>query len=516
MLSIEELRAKKPPPSPILRHQGEIEGLSYSPRTPTTTPTEKEASPPTVFLSKKQDENLQEGYSCTLAEPLQKNLVINCLACKKILRDPCNVTCCGECFCQTCLENVMKKNQPCPHCSSIDFDGYSNATLGRRVKDLLVHCTYEEDGCRWTGKLEKLKSHLNSEQDNETCCRFITVQCSFCGQAVKRHQLMRHKKEICIKRPFSCQYCGKYTSTFNDVIDNHRPVCKYYPIRCTNNCGELIIQMDMKNHIENDCVLTKIKCEFQEVGCMVKVSRRELPDHMTNSSSYHMVLMLRRLKEVTGKMTDLEMQTKREIDDLKRENTLLKAKIEQDKDKSYKVPIVVIPASSDVSTPLTDQKMNLNSPENLLLIAEFTMSNYFELKRENKQWISPPFYSQQGGYRMCLQVLANGHGNTKGKFISVYIYMMRGEFDDQLPWPFRGDVVIRLVNQNTDSLHHQKTIKFTENTPDVCAGRVLDSEMSSDARGIPDYIHLSELLSKFLKNDSLVFRILRFREKSAY
>ena len=59
---------------------------------------------------------------------------------------------------------------------------------------------------------------------------------------------------------------------------------------------------------------------------------------------------------------------------------------------------------------------------------------------------------------------------------------MRGEFDDQLKWPFRGNITIRLVNQE-DKDNILKTIRFTEKTPQMRCQRVMTDEPSSGCAG---------------------------------
>jgi len=59
---------------------------------------------------------------------------------------------------------------------------------------------------------------------------------------------------------------------------------------------------------------------------------------------------------------------------------------------------------------------------------------------ESDNWYSPPFYTHPQGYKMCLSVVANGSGDGKGTHVSVFAYLMRGDFDDHLKWPFQGRV----------------------------------------------------------------------------
>ena len=54
---------------------------------------------------------------------------------------------------------------------------------------------------------------------------------------------------------------------------------------------------------------------------------------------------------------------------------------------------------------------------------------------------------------MCIFVDANGRGSGAGTHVSVYVHLMRGEYDSRLVWPFRGDITIQLVNHNNDHDH---------------------------------------------------------------
>ncbi len=64
----------------------------------------------------------------------------------------------------------------------------------------------------------------------------------------------------------------------------------------------------------------------------------------------------------------------------------------------------------------------------------FQMINYSEFKRSGKVWYSSPFYVADG-YKMCVAINAAGTGLGQGTCISASLCLMRGEFDDELPWP---------------------------------------------------------------------------------
>ena len=62
---------------------------------------------------------------------------------------------------------------------------------------------------------------------------------------------------------------------------------------------------------------------------------------------------------------------------------------------------------------------------------------------------------------MCLGVDSNGYGSGKGTHVSVFVAVMKGEHDDQLQWPFKGKIVVEMVNWREDKGHHEVTFDFT-------------------------------------------------------
>ena len=61
---------------------------------------------------------------------------------------------------------------------------------------------------------------------------------------------------------------------------------------------------------------------------------------------------------------------------------------------------------------------------------------------------SPPFYTSNTGYKMCVRIYLNGDGMGKGTHISLFFVIMRGQYDAILPWPFKQKVTLMLLDQN--------------------------------------------------------------------
>ena len=93
---------------------------------------------------------------------------------------------------------------------------------------------------------------------------------------------------------------------------------------------------------------------------------------------------------------------------------------------------------------------------------------------------------------MCLRVDANGNGEGTDSHVSVFVYLMRGEHDNMLKWPFRGRVIVRLLPScpPTKPGEYKKIIHFHTKSP---GSRVLVSDRSSDGFGFAKFISHKDL-----------------------
>ena len=82
------------------------------------------------------------------------------------------------------------------------------------------------------------------------------------------------------------------------------------------------------------------------------------------------------------------------------------------------------------------------------------MERYQEKKVNSAAWLSDPVYSHFGGYMMCLKVYADGNKEGRSTLVSVFIFLMGGDDDNNLKWLFKGTIKVSLLNQLEDSEHH--------------------------------------------------------------
>ena len=101
-----------------------------------------------------------------------------------------------------------------------------------------------------------------------------------------------------------------------------------------------------------------------------------------------------------------------------------------------------------------------------------TVKNFNQLKKEDAMYYSDPFYTSQGGYKLTLKVYPNGKGLGKGSHISAFICLIKGENDQNLPFPFSGIFTIQLLNWKQNAHNIEETLAFNKTTRRECTERV--------------------------------------------
>ncbi len=109
----------------------------------------------------------------------------------------------------------------------------------------------------------------------------------------------------------------------------------------------------------------------------------------------------------------------------------------------------------------------------------FTLDNFDFYRKNSLKWFSSAFYTHCFGYKLCIGVDAGGHSVGGGTHVSLLVYILPGEYDDNLKWPFRGTVKIHILNERRDSNHFESAVEFTDDTPLINSARVTDRDRST-------------------------------------
>ncbi len=234
-----------------------------------------------TILSTKMASLQLSGYQSEFVESVGD---YECPLCLHVTREPSLTSCCGQHFCQACIQKILTDNKPCSFCKNDSFTVFFDKKQRRRVLDLKIYCDKKANDCDWLGGLGELEQHLGEK------CQFVPVDCPYnCGEAFERRFLTVHKTNDCPKRPHSCDYC-LLEGTYQEIQDNHLPVCPKYLVECPNECGVAPPEKgQLEGHLR-ECPLAMVECELKELGCEEVVQRKDADKHMDQAAQKHMRL----------------------------------------------------------------------------------------------------------------------------------------------------------------------------------------------------------------------------------
>ena len=432
-----------------------------------------------------------------------------CSICLLVQREPVLTSCCGNHFCYSCIQKVRAQNFPCPLCNAHKFSAMIDKYFARKVNELKMCCP--QKGCDWIGTVGSLEKHLDFSTGTEGCM-FLLASCpNQCGMKIAANEQDKHNK-VCTRRIHVCKFCG-YKGVYEDMSAKHWKVCEKYPLPCPNRCGEIEIERkNMSSHRQQDCPLEIVECEFMYGGCETHLPRKDISEHLATKVQYHLSLVSRKCTQLIQQFpADLAQRLQEELRAKDAELHEVRIKL---KEKESDIDRLKFQFQS-LEEELDDVKSDCLSLKSTVFVPpfEFVMTDFRKHKHENVQWLSPPFYSHLGGYCLCVSVDANGSDEGKGTHVSLYVNLMKGEYDRHLRWPFRGSIKVRLCNQRqVDGCMEEMIIFGYDTTADV-AGRVELGEVAESGLGIPKFIEHSQLAfdssknTEFLKNNCLRLKV---------
>ena len=392
--------------------------------------------------------------------------LFKCGVCRLVLRDPHITECCGKNACHSCITKVAEDGGACPipgcGCQNVKIN--FNRGLRSDILESIVYCQSKETGCEWVGKLDELSKHLKKE------CLFVKEECQYhCGVQIQRQ-----------------------------AIENHKKVCEKFPTKC-HQCGEMYERYHHADHVKA-CPFTKVECPFQIVGCKSKVANKDLQQHFNDSLSEHHSMVVRQSQSIQTQLREASLMThdqkeklelnnakidllsmeiveakgmvsdlwhsleeaEREYIELQRLHDQCKGQIESHVQhrtaisRMFEKDLATLTFESMVrcygpALPSIDPADIVSRPEHSCPTTKeytpglsFTIQNFVEEHKNDAVLCMPPFYSHNGGYKMCLVVYCNGYREAKGNYLTVLVSGLKGKYDNHLEWPLNCTVTIEI------------------------------------------------------------------------
>ena len=217
-----------------------------------------------------------------------------------------------------------------------------------------------------------------------------------------------------------------------------------------------------------------------------------MESHLETAMKIHLDLACVKLHDTEAKLNDLS--DKLHDTKVKLNNTELKLKVKLSKN---------------------DRKLNETKDELHTRRFIWKIDGFSEVLRQamtgGRSFIhSDPFYTATGtesyGYKLKVKISPNGQVSGKNTHLSVYIIVMKGEYDAILSWPFKKRVKFTVIDQQEDA-DKQENVTFElpiENTP--AFARPVTEENAG--RGFGDFISHKKLNSRrYIVDDTLFLQV---------
>lgn len=394
-----------------------------------------------------------------------------------------------------------------------------NKAHQREINDLEVCCTYKDVGCTWKGKVKDLETHTGG---GEGSCGYVEVFCKWkCGEKILKRDIVHHERQKCAKRPWYLEFDDARVQSLGERVHKLEEANLSLKKEVKSVRTELRIVKD-----EN----TKLLVEVEQLSTQQCETGQRQEEFETKVN-----LILTEVEKL--KQNEFVIKTAsvlNEIQKLREDNLQLRgevANLTQKQQSGHKSdhhdPTQERHGDGDIVSSVEDDppsqtSCTSDSPIYSDLAGEptqstnssvapfsFTMKSFKHRKEHKIIWFSPSFYSHSCGYRMQLRVDPSGTQDGEGTHISVYVYLMKGDFDDELLWPFQGHVTVRLLNQIDDTNHYERVIDFPKGTNPLSVNRVTVGGRVKAGHGYSQFIPYIDLSCdercQYLKDNCLKF-----------
>ena len=439
-----------------------------------------------------------QGYQCEFIDSVPEDFY--CKQCSLVARKLTFTSCCGESYCNACIN---QDNKPCPGCGTQDFQTFQQIKYQKKILSFRVSCSLKKRGCGWCGPLEHLDTHLDTDTGD---CEYTDIDCPLkCHNKISKKNISHHLANECVKRDYVCPHCA-FKASYEIVCNIHWPECSYFPLTCPNRCGVSCERTTMEEDHMKICPLQEVECELKHIGCAERFLREDEEEHMREKAQTHLLMMattsVKMSQDFQGKFQEQERKSQeqerksqeqerklqeqerklqeqeRKLQEQERKSQEQERKFQeqerelQEQERKVKEMLKVQREEQDEKQKTEHEQLKTEFVNLKSIICRpswsFTMDNFSEEKAKDEwdDWKSPPMYTHVCGYKFCIGIDANGFGSTRGKSVNVELCVMEGEYDDQLKWPVTARFTLELINHFEGGENKKCTLTVTWDKPD--------------------------------------------------
>ena len=121
---------------------------------------------------------------------------------------------------------------------------------------------------------------------------------------------------------------------------------------------------------------------------------------------------------------------------------------------------------------------------------------------------SDPFYTEQCGYKIEMRLHPNGKESGENTHLSLYLVIMKGEYDAILRWPFAKLVKLTLIDQQGDPDYRENIVRSFTTYSGAWSSRPMREE--NKGKGFSEFVSHDRLKNRAYIVDDAIFIEAKF------
>uniref|UniRef100_A0A673MEW5 TNF receptor-associated factor n=1 Tax=Sinocyclocheilus rhinocerous TaxID=307959 RepID=A0A673MEW5_9TELE len=422
-----------------------------------------------------------------------------CPSCGGIVLNP-HQTGCGHIFCAR--ENGGSSKCPLDNIPIKPEEIFQDNCCKRELLNLEIYCTNAPD-CTQRVTLCDLQDHLKA-------CQYERIGCSNvgCNDTVLRKNLLDHQRNVCSFRQESCHHCRQpfpASQLLVRTLPSLNTACSH--LRCALHIYAFLFISLPNTWICRVLVIQQFVCTSELAVCSVFVWQRSVEEQRVRICSVQREL--RDLRGVLGSELSEELPSLRAPLDSLRQQVAVTESLREHLGKSKQTcqrhtRLLDIHVEQLQFNEQRFHQLESTSYDGKLI---WKVRDYWHRKEAGTLLNSTPLYTSRSGYKLSVRAYLGGENSGRGTHLSLYITIMRGDFDSLLPWPFRQNITLTLLDQSGSRNHQSNT--FTPDTNSDSFHRPTSD--SNVATGFPRFISHGDLEAPrnavYVRDDTLFIKV---------
>jgi hypothetical protein len=404
------------------------------------------------------------------------NINLFCELCKLLQLHPMQLLCCGTRLCRWCSKKGVPDSEPfvCPFCQTkqLKKQAQTDRAVERELNMIKIECY----ACSWIGSYKNYLEHLQQNHADR--------ECSDChARFFATNPYEEHRQEICEHRHIPCGLPG---------------------------CKELIKWSDMGTHY--------LTTKHQRFLIEFIAQKRHSPNKTASNIVSNKTQEIKAIEESVDILSPVLTTVLDDCTRLRSEHDQIKSRCETNISQINETKKIFnadnekflscVQSQNEMDKQLEDVNKLYASTHILSLDEDGSMT--FSFRRSSEEinssfsMYSPTFRTAPYGYLFILRVCSTMKDNQP--YLSIYITLLRSDFDPILFYPFSYNISLCLCDQSGQGKHIISTIKPDSNSS--AFARPISER--NDEIGINEFCplnYLTDIQSIYLKDGVFFIRI---------